>query len=345
MGTISKRTSRKGTVTYQVKIRLKGVPNVSCTFPSRESAEDWLASTEPELIARSRKAATEQCHAKLVAEFRERPRLVADLLHRYLCEETVNKKGAEAEAHHIRCILKYPLARVHLENLTRRHVNEWRDRRLTDVAPSTVNRELNILIAVFRFACHEWGVPLDERVLVSVRRPKNPPPRERRLSPDEEKSLLAACSESRGGYLRDIVELAMETGMRQSELVGLDWQNVDLNRRTVRLLTSKNGNGRGVPLSSRAIEILKARAPEDRRTGRVFTGVTGEALKRAFIRAVERSGVQDFHFHDLRHEATSRFFEKGLNIMEAASITGHKDLRMLKRYTHLDASKLASRLD
>jgi integrase len=76
----------------------------------------------------------------------------------------------------------------------------------------------------------------------------------------------------------------------------------------------------------------------------VFPGLTAEAVKRAFIRAMHRAGIENLRFHDLRHEATSRLFERGLNIMEVASITGHKDLRMLRRYTHLRAEDLAKKL-
>ena len=134
--------------------------------------------------------------------------------------------------------------------------------------------------------------------------------------------------------------------MRQSELVGLEWERVNLPRRTIRLMegATKNGHGRGVPLSRRAVEVLESITPEDERHGRVFPDLTTEAVKRAFIRTCKRAGIENFHFHDLRHEATSRLFEKGLNVVEAASVTGHRDPRMLMRYTHLDASKLADKL-
>ena len=91
-----------------------------------------------------------------------------------------------------------------------------------------------------------------------------------------------------------------------------------------------------MPLSRKAGSVLAALRPsEETKSGPVFPGLTTEAIKRAFVRACDRAGLVDFHFHDLRHEATSRLFEKGLNPMEVASITGHKTLQMLKRYTHL----------
>ncbi len=129
-------------------------------------------------------------------------------------------------------------------------------------------------------------------------------------------------------------------------MVGLLWQHIDLKHRVAHLPLTKNGEARSVPLSSKARAVLAALKPPDvdAPTGPVFAGLTGEAVKRAFIRACDRAGLDDFHFHDLRHEATSRLFEKGLNPMEVASITGHKTLQMLKRYTHLNARDLAAKL-
>jgi integrase len=136
--------------------------------------------------------------------------------------------------------------------------------------------------------------------------------------------------------------LALETAMRQGELVNLRWEHVHLARRIAHLPDTKNGEPRTVPLSTAALKILRS-LPRSL-TGQVFVGLTSEAVKRAFARAVRRAGIDDLHFHDLRHEATSALFERGLNIMEVASITGHKDLRMLRRYTHLRAEDLAKKL-
>ena len=104
---------------------------------------------------------------------------------------------------------------------------------------------------------------------------------------------------------------------------------------------TKNGSSRNVPLSLDAISILNDLARSF--DGRVFP-ISNTSLRGLWNRACRRAGITDLHFHDLRHEATSRFFEKGLNVMEVSAITGHKDLRMLKRYTHLRAEDLVGRL-
>jgi len=354
MGTIIERRSKRGRVTFQAKIRFSGLPILSRSYPSREEAQAWLRATEPELKARSLEAARQQAHARLVEEFRERPRIVADLLHRNLREETVRKKGAEAEAHHTRSILKYPLARIHLENLSRRDIKEWVEQRLQDVAPSTVNRELNILNAAFKLAADEWDVAFCKSVLITVRRPQNPPGRVRRLSSDEESALRHAGEETRNPYVLSILDLALETAMRRGEILGLEWERVSFAHRSIQLIETKNGTPRGVPLSRRAMEVLltlervAARhlgCDEEITSGPVFPGLTANAFKLAFTRMVKRAGIENFRFHDLRHEATSRLFEKGLSQMEVATITGHKDIRMLARYTHLQVSDLARKLD
>lgn len=114
-----------------------------------------------------------------------------------------------------------------------------------------------------------------------------------------------------------------------------------MDKRYVHLPDTKNGTSRNVPLSAAALAILQ-NLPRDI-SGQVFP-VHFEALKSLWQRATKRAGIADLNFHDLRHEATTRLFEKGLNVMEVASITGHRDLKMLRRYTHLRAEDLAKKL-
>jgi integrase len=117
---------------------------------------------------------------------------------------------------------------------------------------------------------------------------------------------------------------------------------VDLTRRIAHLPDTKNGEARTVPLSSSAVQALRA-LPRNMH-GQVFPGLKAEAVKHAFARSIRRASIEDLHFHDLRHEAITRLFELGLNLMEVASITGHKDLRILRRHTHLKAEDLAKKL-
>ena len=129
--------------------------------------------------------------------------------------------------------------------------------------------------------------------------------------------------------------------MRRGELLALNWGHVRSENRTCYLPVTKNGSSREIPLSLKGLQILHE-LPRSFNS-RVFP-LSATALRGLWSRAIRRAGLIDLRFHDLRHEATSRFYEKGLNVMEVAAITGHKDLRMLQRYTHLRAEDLAKKL-
>jgi integrase len=143
--------------------------------------------------------------------------------------------------------------------------------------------------------------------------------------------------------MKPLIILAIETGMRRGELLDLRWEHVDLKCGVAHLPLTKNGDSRDVPLSRRAVQILEQLRAGGVKQERVFP-MTGNAVRLAFEHLRVRAGMSDFHFHDLRHEAISRLFEKGLNIAEVSAISGHRELKMLQRYTHLRAVDLVARL-
>ena len=173
-----------------------------------------------------------------------------------------------------------------------------------------------------------------------ISKPRAPRARDRRLEAGELERLLSACENK---WFRAVILFAIETGMRRGEILSLTWEGVHLGKRYVHLPDTKNGDSRDVPLSPQALEFLKD-LPRNIRSDQVVFPLHFEALKSSWRRACSKAGINNLRFHDLRHEATSRFFEKGLNVMEVAAITGHKDLRMLQRYTHLRAEDLARKL-
>jgi integrase len=172
-----------------------------------------------------------------------------------------------------------------------------------------------------------------------------PQGRKRRLEDGEEERLLAACDRGRTPLLKQLVILAIETGMRRGELLGLRWEHVHLAKRIVHLPLTKNGESRDVPLSRRATDILTVLSEHKRPNVEVVFPMTGNSVRLAFEHLRVRAKMSNFHFHDLRHEAITRLFERGLNIAEVSAISGHKELRMLQRYTHLRAVDLVARLD
>ena len=326
MATIEKRGQF-----WRVKIRRTGLPSQTRTFDNRTQAQQWARGVESEI------------DKGIVVDRRVAQRLsLAEILERYRREVTPTKRGAADENLRLKAMAQRPFARIRMSALTSSHLAAYRDERLKVVCGATVNRELSTLSHAIDTARREWDVYLPTNPCTLVRRPPQGRPRDRRLQGDEEKRLLAACGGARNRWLAHFVALAIETGMRRGELLGLLWDNVDLERRTAFLPVTKNGESRGVPLSSRAVAVLRTLPPST--NGSVFGELTREALKQSFKRAVRRAGIAGLRLHDLRHEATSRFFEKGLNVMEVASVTGHKTLQMLKRYTHLSATDLATRL-
>jgi integrase len=326
MATIEKRGQF-----WRVKIRRAGLLAQTRTFDNRTQAQQWARSVESEI------------DKGIVVDRRTAQRLsLSDVLERYRREVTPTKRGSADESLRLKAMAQRPFARIRMAALTSSHLAAYRDERLRVVSGATVNREFGLLSHAIDTARREWDVYLPTNPCTLVRRPPQGRPRSRRLQGDEEQRLLAACRDARNIWLAHFVALAIETGMRRGELLALQWSNVDLERRIAFLPVTKNGESRGVPLSSRAIAILRGLPASS--NGRVFGELTADALKHSFKRAVRRAGIKGLRLHDLRHEATSRFFEKGLNVMEVASVTGHKTLQMLKRYTHLSVTDLATRL-
>lgn len=167
----------------------------------------------------------------------------------------------------------------------------------------------------------------------AIRKPKNSNARTRRLEGDEEARLLQAVGHKE---LRTLIVLALETGMRQSELVSLTWQEIDLQQSVIKKQDSKNGDGRIIPLTAKAKAALGERG-----IGKLFT----KYPRTEWDKARTDAGIKDLHFHDLRHEAVSRLFEIGLNPLEVSAVSGHRTLQMLKRYTHLKPADLLLKME
>jgi integrase len=265
---------------------------------------------------------------------------VADLITRYRDTVSVRKRGKEFETIRLNMMLRHSLAEVSLSNLTSALFTAYREERLRVCKPETVRRELSILQHVFEVARKEWSVPLLSNPVADVRKPPAGKARDRRLN-DDEASLFEACQKCRNRTIEPVVRLAIETGMRRGELLSLTWNDVDLANRTLHIENTKNGHPRTIPLTGAAVRIIESIPKSD--DDRLFP-LSRNALRLAWERTVKRAGVEDLHFHDLRHEAISRFFERGLSVPEVALISGHRDPRMLFRYTHLRAEDIAQKL-
>ena len=233
--------------------------------------------------------------------------------------------------------LESKLGSLSLAAVTTEAVSNYRNARLKLVGPATVLKELGTLSRVLTACRTEWGLPV-ANVVKEIRKPTAPPGRARRLKEGELDRLLKELLP----VMQALVLFAIETAMRRGEIVSMRFEHVDWDRRTLRIPKTKTGIARTIPLSQRAYRVLES-LRDGRSDGRVFR-MTAATISQAFRRACQRAGLEDLHLHDLRHEATSRLFEKGLAVMEVASITGHADLRMLARYTHLRADDLVCKV-
>jgi integrase len=320
MASISKRNGK-----YHVRVRKQGIPTQCRAFINKRDAVRWAADTER--AADNGHIVTVDC-------------TIGELLNRYEREISSKKRGWKVESYRLNTLRKSDLVEIKTSKLKPIHIARYRDDRLKKVTPASVKRELVILSHMISVAMTDWGYDLPANPCHRVRKPSVDNARDRRLIDDDFDRLISSCKHSDNAYLAPLVEFAIETAMRRGELLSLRWSDVHVDQSYCHLPLTKNGSSRDVPLSMRAKALLED-LPKD---SELVIPIHFEALKGLWKRAMKRAGIDDLHFHDLRHEATSRFFEKGLNVMEVAAITGHKDLRMLQRYTHLKASDLALKL-
>lgn len=341
---------KRGDLQWQARVARKGFSAQVKTFNTKPEAEAWAATVESAMA-----------RGTFVSSAESERTTFREALERYQREITVGKKGAMPERSRIKNLLGGPLAIRSLASIRSSDIASYRDSRLKEVSAQTVIHEINLISNLFNVSRKEWGMENLSNPVEIIKKPKLPNGRDRRLVNDEEVWLLSAAGVS-SEALKSLVVVALGTAMRLGELLSLSWADVDLDKRVALLRDTKNGDTRQVPLSTAVANALKllSRNPEDLRV--FWNWKESGSIQATWRRAVNRAQnlyqndcqklgkvadshfLQDFRFHDLRHEAASRLFELGFNPMEVASITGHKTLQMLKRYTHLRAEDLAKRL-
>lgn len=326
MATFRFRSSR-----WQARVRRLGHPDETRSFLTHQEAERWARSVESEL---DQGGYTSPAGAQKTT--------LGALIQRYMAEVLPSMKGAHEDAIRLKAICRRPICKNSIAALTPTKVAEYRDLRLKEVAPGTVVRELAYLSSIINHGRREWGIHANNPVAL-VRKPTQPKGRERVLTSAERERLLAELQPTgrRNVWMRSVVVLALETGMRRSELLALRWGDINLERRTATLHMTKNGESRVVPLSTTAVQTLTSMPRSI--CGAVFP-ITACALAANFDKAVARAKLPDLHFHDLRHTAITLMATKLPNLIELAAVSGHKSLKMLQRYYHPDAGDLARKL-
>jgi integrase len=365
MANIEKRVSESGGASYRVKVRLKGYPSQSATFERLTDAKRWVQDTEA--------AMRDGRHFKTTEAKRHTLR---ELITRYLRDVMPSKpKSAKDQTRQLEW-WKARLGSYALADVTPSLLAEYRDKlasgMLSDGSmtrqvkqpngktkavpveprlPATIARYLAAISHAFTIAVKEWAW-LESNPMMRVTKPKQPQGRVRFLSDEEREALLRECKASDHPDLYLAVVLALSTGARRMELLGLRWDRVDLIRKVITLYETKNGEIRALPLVSHAHELMKERAKVRRiDTTLVFPGTNPDKpvlLRSPFDKALARAGILNFHWHDLRHSCASYLAMNGASLAEIAEVLGHKTLQMVKRYAHLShahTSKVVERMN
>lgn len=326
---------------WRAVVRRVGYQTQSKIFPTKRQAESWARSLENEI------------YQGVYQEPRNELKVtVADLMLRFKEEVSPSRKGKKWEQVRIDKLLRTAdFTKRRLDQLKPEDLRKWRDARLTEVASVTVNREMNLVSGIFTHAIKEWGVPLRDNPVHSVKRPPGGKARTRRWGEQEIQTILELSEWSmnkppRAGkdYVGWAVLLAIETAMRSSELCALRVMDYSEKDRHALLHDTKNGDSRAVPLSKKAIELFNVLVAGKKPTDKII-GITSGALGCYFRDVRNKSGIQNLHFHDTRHEAATRLSRKLANVLELSAVTGHRSLQSLKRYYNPTATELAAKLD
>lgn len=312
MATFRKRNNR-----WQVQVRSRQHGSISKSFFKKADAQVW---------------AIEQERLMQIGEWHKdhQPNVsIFDLLTKYQKEVTPTKRAHQREVRRIDRLLSDPIATISLNEFSSADAVTFRDRRLADGVRAT-EYDLVILRHAWNLAVKEWEWKIRTNPFSLIRFPKPSAPRQRRLH-DHEYQIIKQESKTRTWYLWPIICLAIETGMRKSELLKLRWEDIYFDTRQLSVSRGKNGQGRVIPLTQLALDLL-SEIPKTH--GAVFP-VSENALRLSWDRLLIAVDIKNLKFHDLRHEALSRLFEKGLNVPEVAMISGHKTVSQLFRYVHV----------
>lgn len=321
-------------ISFQLRIRRKGVKVQHITFDNWESAEQARLEIQAKLavsVVRDYAVATQVT--------------LAELMQRYMDEVVHEHKGADVERSRLRRMMREEsFVDKKLAALTTEDLKDFINDRLSEVAPSTVDRDLDVISQTLNYAENVWKIAPVVSPFKGLPRPKYFNERDRRISVKEEAAILEAARADENPYLEPAIILGLETAMRRSEMLALTADDINYELRYAFLRDTKNGRNRKVPLSQRAMQILQALPKTE---SGVLLDLTANALKLGFFRRVlPAANVADLHFHDLRHEAISRFAESGrFQLIELQAISGHRDMRMLQRYVHLLSGPLADKVD
>jgi len=340
MATIRQRTNSKGETKYHVQIRLKGHPTETASFSRLTDAKRWVQNTES--------AIREGRHFKTAIA---KQKTLEEAINRYFADVLSHRKNPANQITYLNWwksqIGGYALADVSAAIIVeaRSKLVGAKNRFGREVGTTTANRYLQALGHLLNVAMNEWEW-ISQNPVNRIKKYKESRGRVRFLSEEERESLLTACKESANPYLYKIVILALSTGARKMEIVGLRWQDIDFDRKVIVLHETKNGERRVIPLQGLALSLMREHAKiRNLHCDFVFPSKSKCQpidIRTAWENVLMKSGVKNFRFHDLRHSAASYLAMGGATNAEIAEVLGHKTLQMVKRYAHLSEAHTSS---
>ena len=327
---IQERRKSDGTASYRAQVRVRGFPPVGKTFRRKTDAKRWIEETKT-AIRGGTMASTEAARTTL-----------REALERFLKEVTPHKKGRKREEDRIKAWMRHPLSLRFLSQLRGTDFVAYREKRRAEGKKSnTIRIELGLISHLYKVAAKDWGMDGLRNPIQHITLPAGSNKRNRRLEAQEEAVLLAELRKA-GPYMAPLAELAIETAMRQGELLALTWADIDPHKRIAYLKDTKNSEPRDVPLSTRALRILEE-LPRPIASAAPLFPLKQALVIRTFRQACSDAKLQNLRFHDLRHEAVTRICDR-LPMHEAMRVTGHKTPSLLMRYYHPKAEDLARKL-
>lgn len=323
MASIRKRGS-----SWNAQIRIKGWQQRTKSFPTKEAAKQWVKSVETQL------------KSKQITQSWTPDISFSQACFEYSEQISRTHKGFAEEHHRLMKLANSPFGDLPLRDISSSHIESYLSTRSISVSTGTIRKEFFLLKRLFDTAMNRWRVGLLENPMQTLTVPSDSKPRQRRLSATEWNEILHQLRNLRNSTVPNVIIFAYETGLRLSEIISLRQADIDLDLGIAQIFETKNGADRVIPLSPAALTIIK----EQRiKKGEYVFDVSKSAVQQSWQRIMRKTGIQNLRFHDLRHEAISRFFEIGMSIAEVKSISGHKDVRQLFNYTHLQANEIAKK--
>ena len=314
MASLRKRNNR-----WEVRVRRSGQPTQTKTFTLKSDAQQWAREAEIALEKGELLHKPKACHITL-----------EEAAKRYLEEVAIHHKGVASERYRLWAIADRLGKSKPITTITSKDIARYKVERQKEVTLASVRRELNLLSSLFETAKNEWGIIALNNPVTAIKRPSDSVARDRRLTPTEKKQLSSESLRTGSHQLHLAILIALNTAMRQGEILKLNWDDIDFGRNQITVRDTKNGSNRVIVLSS----LLRGALLNTHQTHETLFTITASGLQQAFRKLTTRLQIHNLCFHDLRHEAISSFFEMGLSVPEVQLMSGHRTLDQLMRYSH-----------